>query len=86
MLKSLKSGKSKDPNCYICELFGEGVIGTDLKNSLLLMMNRMKNMISIPHCLKSANLTVLHKKKSNLDLNNYRGIFVSSVLRTVLMK
>ena len=31
VLKSLKSGKSKDPNGYICELFGEGVIGTDLK-------------------------------------------------------
>ena len=71
VLKCLKSGKSKDPNGYICELFGAGVIGTDPKNSLLLMMNRMKNLISIPHCLKSANITVLHKKKSKLDLNNY---------------
>ena len=31
VLKSLISGKSKDPNDYICELFGEGVIRTDLK-------------------------------------------------------
>ena len=29
VLKSLKSGKSKDSNGYICELFKEGVIGED---------------------------------------------------------
>ena len=31
VLKSLKPGKSKDPDNYICELFKEGVIGEDLK-------------------------------------------------------
>ena len=86
VLKSLHSGKSKDANGYICEMFREGTIGTDLKHSVLLMMNRMKKMMKIPQCLRSANITVLHKKKSKLDLNNYRGIFVSSVLRTILMK
>ena len=66
-------------------MFREGTIGTDLKQSVLLMMNRMKKIMKIPQCLRSANITVLHKKKSKLDLNNYRGIFVSSVLRTILM-
>ena len=31
--KSLKAGKSKDPEGYICELFKDGVIGTDIKLS-----------------------------------------------------
>ena len=32
VLKSLKSGKSKDPENYVSELFKEGAIGSDLKN------------------------------------------------------
>ena len=40
----------------------------------------------IPDCMKTANITMLHKKKSKLDLNNWRGIFVTGVLRTILMK
>ena len=86
VLKSLKSGKSKDPDNYICELFKEGVIGKDLKKSILLMMNKMKKEMSVPDCLRTANITILHKKSCKLDLNNWRGIFVCSVLRTILMK
>ena len=41
VLKSLKTGKCKDPNNYIFELFKDGVIGDDLRESLLLMMNKM---------------------------------------------
>ena len=39
VLKHLKLGKSRDPDSYICELFKEGVIGVDLKISILMMMN-----------------------------------------------
>ena len=86
VLKSLKNGKSKDPNNYICELFKEGAIGKDLKLSILMMMNKMKTEVTVPECLRKANITILHKKNSKLDLNNWRGIFVCSVLRTILMK
>ena len=86
VLKSLKSGKSKDPDNYVCELFKEGVIGNDLKESVLMLMNRIKEEISVPEGLRRANITILHKKGNKLDLNNWRGIFVSSVLRTILMK
>ena len=79
VLKSLKTGKSKDPNNYINELFKEGVIGTDLKLSILMMMNQMKSQITIPDCLKRANVTIIHKRKCKLDLNNWRGIFVSVI-------
>ena len=86
VLKSLKNDKSKDPSGYVCELFKEGVIGTDLRESLLMMMNQMKAELKIPKSLRIANITILHKKKCRLDLNNWRGIFVCSVLRNILMK
>ena len=61
-LKSLKTGKSKDFNGYICELFKSGVAGTDLKESLVMMFNHMKNDLVIPECLRTAHVTIIHKK------------------------
>ena len=84
--KSLKTGKSKDPDGYICELFKEGSIGTDLKNSIPMLMNKLKAEMNVPECLRMAHITILHKKNSKLDLKNWRGIFVCSVIRTILMK
>ena len=52
VLKSLKSGKSKDSNGYICELFKDGVIGGDLKASSILMFNHMKDELIILHNLQ----------------------------------
>ena len=86
VLKNLKGGKSKDPDGFICELFQSDIIGSDLRKSLLVMFNKMKSQISVPECLRMANITILHKKKCRLDLNNWRGIFVCSILRTILMK
>ena len=86
VLKSLKLGKCRDPDNYICELFKEGVIGISLKMSILMMINRLRNKITIPPCLKRANITILHKKNCKLDLNNWRGVLVCSILRTILMK
>ena len=53
VLKTLKSGKSKDPENYVSELFKEGAIGSDLKKSILMMMNRMKHEMIIPECLRN---------------------------------
>ena len=63
VLKSLKTQKSKDFDGYINELFREGVVGLDLKDSLLMMFNDMKRELSIPDCLKTAHVTILHKKE-----------------------
>ena len=52
--------KSKDFNGYINELFKEGVAGTDLKTTLLMMFNEMKKELVIPDCLKTARVTILH--------------------------
>ena len=46
----------------------------------------MKSQVSIPETLRTADITSLHKKGSKLDLDNWRGIFVSNVLRTILRK
>ena len=86
VLNDLKIGKCKDTNNYIFELFKDWVIGKDLRISLLVMFNKMKSEMKIPEILRKANITILHKKKDKLDLNNWRGIFVTSVLRAILMK
>ena len=62
-LKSLKVETSRNPNNWIPEIFKDGVIGSDLKLSLLMMFNRMKDNIYIPECLRTANITMLYKNK-----------------------
>ena len=42
VLKGLKTGKCKHPDNYCYELFKENVIGSDLKQSVLILMNEMK--------------------------------------------
>ena len=79
-------GKSRDPDPIVCDIFKEEVIGENLKESLLIIMNKMKDETIVPECIRTANITMLHKKKSKVDLNNWRGIFVTSVIRTILMK
>ena len=85
-LKNLKSGNSRDPEHLITDIFKEDAMGDNLKLSVLIIMNKMKDETSIPDCVRTANKTMLHKKKDKLDLKNWRGIFVTSVLRTILMK
>ena len=46
----------------------------------------MKDELTNPDKLEMANITMIHKKNSNLDFNNWRGIYVTSVLWKVLMK
>ena len=50
------------------------------------MLNKIKEDTIVPECMQTANITMLHKKKNKLDLNIWRGIFVTSVIRTILMK
>ena len=51
-----------------------------------MLMNKLKAEMNVPECLIMAHITILHKKNSKLDLKNWRGIFVCSVIRTILMK
>ena len=58
VLKNLTTGKCKDPDNFICDLFKDEVIGSDLRKSILLLVNNMKSQIKIPSDLKSSNITI----------------------------
>ena len=87
VLKSLKSNKSRDPHGLINDLFKPGVIGCDLKKSILMMMINIREKCEIPEFIEWANITSLYKGKGDrLDITNERGIFIVSIFRSILMK
>ena len=47
-LKQLKTGKYRDPEGLIREIFMEGVIGEDLKKSMLVLFNKVKTLGKLP--------------------------------------
>ena len=49
-LKSLTTGKSRDPEFLKGDIFKENVIGDDLKLSILMMINKMKDKTYITAC------------------------------------
>ena len=85
-LKCLKNNKCRDQDGYINEIFKPGVIGSDLKKSLLILFNNIKKKKLIPIFMKHANITTVHKKGSKHELKNERGIFRVSVIRSILMR
>jgi len=87
VLKHLKNNKARDPNGLVNELFKQGVAGKDLKNSLLILFNKIKQENKIPDYLKLADVATIYKGKGNkTDLKNERGIFLVTVFRSILMK
>ena len=85
-LKDLKNNKTRDNDGFINEIFKKDVIGKDLKESLLKMFNRIKNEKKIPKFMNIATITTVPKKGSKLLLENERGIFRLSVLRSIIMR
>ena len=88
VLSSLKNGKCRDPEGFINELFKHGVAGSDLKDSILHIMNKTKSTLEIPEFMKTVNVAMLPKpgKPGLHKLENQRGIFLISVFRSILMK
>ena len=85
-LKDLKTNKARDHEGLINEIFKLNVIGDDLKRSLLLMLNNIKQQRMIPMFMNTTNITTVPKSGSRLLLDNERGIFGVSVLRYILMR
>ena len=84
-LKSLKNNKTRDPNGFINELFKPPIIGKDLQQALLDLVNGIKREMHIPEVLQLANITTIYKKKgSRFDLENDRGIFTLSIFRKII--
>ena len=87
VLSSLKTKKARDPHGLVTDLFKPGIIGSDLKQSLLTFINNIKETCWIPDFVQWANITSLYKGKGDrLDLSSDRGIFLVTVFRSILMK
>ena len=61
VLRHLKSNISRDQDGYLNELFKPDCIGDNLRESLLLLMNKLKKHILIPYIMLSANVTTTPK-------------------------
>ena len=68
------SGKSKDPNNYICELFKEGVIGSDIKISVLMIMNQIKRQMCVP-MLKNSTHHIIAQERIKIKSKQLEGFF-----------
>ena len=87
VLKSLKSGKSCDALGYSNELFKPGVIGNDLIESLLNIVNRAKHELSIPRPFRLTKITSIYKNKGEkCDLNSDRGVHSVTKFRSIIDK
>ena len=87
VLNSLKKDKARDPHGLANDLFREGVAGNFLKLSFLGFFNKMKRDNEIPDFIRLADVTTIYKGKgSKSDLVNDRGIFIVTILRSILMK
>ena len=60
-LANLKNNKSRDAGGYINEIFKDGVIGKDLKKSLLLICNKLKRE-KLMAFMNVTNVTTVQKK------------------------
>jgi hypothetical protein len=78
-LSNLKNNKARDSEGFINEIFKSDVIGNDLKKSLLVMFNKMKEAKLISMFLNIATITTVPKKGSKIELKNERGIFLMRV-------
>ena len=86
-LKGLKTGKCRDPDGLIRELFKEEVIGEDLKKSMLVLFNKIKRTRKFPSFMRKINITTIFKGRGEVtDIESDRGIFLVSLFRTIMMK
>ena len=83
----LRSGKARDRDDLIFELFNPKVCGADMSRSLQKMFNGIKNNLEIPQFMRKVAITSLYKNKgSKSDFSNQRGVFNVSKVRSILDK
>ena len=87
VLKKLKKNKSRDPAELVNDIFKPNVAGNDLKSSILKLVNNVKKELNIPEIIRLANITSMWKKKGDKNnLENDRGVFIVSILRSIIDK
>ena len=85
-LNDLNQGRARDPEGLCAELFQNKVIGESLKESLLIMLNEIKQEGIVPYFMNVTSVTTIPKAGSKFMLTNERGIFKVSILRTILLR
>ena len=86
VLNTLKSGKARDPNGISREIFRGVNIGTNLKESILTLCNKIKKEGKIPKFMLEAQITTIPKKGPRSELRNERGIFLVNSVRGIIMR
>ena len=86
VLQDVNPNKSRDPFGINRSIFHTKCIGNNLKESLLLMFNKIKEVGELPSFMKEATITTIPKSGSKMLLKNERGIFILSSVRTILMR
>ena len=87
VLKSLKPKKSADPAGLINEHFRPEVAVSDVNCSLLVLSNKAKDECEIPDFVQSTNISSIYKRRgSRNDLDNDRGVFNVSSVRSIIDK
>ena len=84
VLGKMKKGKAADPTGLVNDLFVPENIGDDLKQSILVLMNKIKKDFREPEFMSLADVTSFWKGKGPKDdIESERGIFILSTLRMI---
>ena len=87
VLKSIKLKTSQYSKGWANEIFCLENIGTDLKSSLLILCNKIKNTEEIPTFFRETFISAISKKKKDpTSLESERGIFLVNRIRMIFMK
>ena len=86
VLKGIKTSKARDPEGIARTIFKDNIIGDNLKESLLILFNKLKSAGKTPNFMKKAIMTTIPKKGKKILLKNERGIFLVNSVRNILMR
>ena len=86
VLDKIGHNKSRDPDGLNQRIFHTNCIGSDLKQFLFDLFNKVKHEGAFPEFMKTAIITTIPKPGSKFLLKNKRGIFILSAVRTIFMR
>ena len=75
VLKAIQTNKAQDPEGISRIIFKNSVIGSDLKESLLILFNKLKSEGKIPEFMRKAVVTTIPKKGKKLLLKT-KGVYL----------
>ena len=87
VLSKTKRGKVQDPEGIVRDILRSEGIGHNLKITLLVMLNIIKEKGIITKFMRKANMSANSKKgKSRLYLQNESGLFLVNIIRGIFMR